>query len=84
MEVLRADKPSGQVNQNAGKDKQAVATEPELHVRIEYVLKTMPCRHKIYMIALSIQVFWIAVLRYKHLQRSSLVKLTKHLLHGRC
>jgi hypothetical protein len=63
---------------------QAVALEPALHLAIDQALGELSSTHEHFTVMVAAQVQLMAVLRFRHLQRSRPLKLKESLLVGYC
>jgi hypothetical protein len=63
---------------------QAVALEPAIHVAFDQALRELPVGHEHHPVLVAAQVQLMAVLRFRHLQRSRPLRLTQQLLVGYC
>ncbi len=82
--VQQCDKPRGHAAGASTCTEQRVASDPELHVQVDLLLQRMGDTDPLSVVAAAIQLMWASVLRYKHLQRSVLTKLTSEFLWGAC
>ena len=63
---------------------QRAATDPEVHIQLDYLLARLPEGDPATLIVATIQILWLSVLRFQHLQRSVPVKLTQNFFHAVC
>ena len=84
IHIDASHKPS---RRTAGQDlppDQKTATDPEVHVQLDYLLKGLHPENPATLIVATIQLLWLSVLRFQHMQRSVPVKLTSHFLFAVC
>ena len=63
---------------------QRTATDPEVHIQLDYLLGRLHTEDPATLIAATIQLLWLSVLRFQHMQRSVPVKLTLHFFYAVC
>ena len=63
---------------------QRVATDPEVHLHLDRLFAQLPPADPARVVIAAIQVLWMGVLRFQHMQRSVPVRLTTSFLHGVC
>lgn len=79
-----SDRPSKRTSEGASSSEQRVASDPEVHVQLDHVFRQIGDSDPAKVIIAIIQLLWMSVLRFQHMQRSVPVKLTSELLHCIC
>ena len=77
-------KPPKRISQGQVKDNQAAAADPEVHMQMEQALEELPAKDPHSIPLVGAMVICMSVLRFRHVQRSVLSKLTEHTLQGVC
>ena len=84
VHLQASDRPSRHTAHGGLPPEQRPASDPEVHVRLDSLLtklhKTDPTR----IVVAIIQLLWMSVLRFQHMQRSIPLRLTAHFLYGLC
>ena len=63
---------------------QRTATDPEVHIQLDYLLGRLPKEDPATLIVATIQLLWLSILRFQHMQRSVPVKLTLNIFYAVC
>ena len=84
VEPAARDKPRRRARAGPVVKHQRVACEPELALQIEEAWAALPPGSVYWPIGAAMLFLWMAVLRFKHAQRSCLVRLTSVVLEGVC
>ena len=76
--------PSGRTAGHDLPPDQRTATDPEVHIQLDYFLGRLRTEDPATLIVATIQLLWLGVLRFQHMQRSVPVKLTLHFFYAVC
>ena len=79
-----SDRPAKQVAHEGLPPEQRAASDPEVHIHLDYLLSQLAKTDPTRVVVAIIQLLWMSVLRFQHMQRSMPLKLTAHLLYGVC
>ena len=79
-----SDRPSRRVPEGVSSSEQRVASDPEVHVQLNRVFCQLDCADPARILIAIIQLLWMSVLRFQHMQRSVPVRLTTESLYGIC
>ena len=79
-----SDRPSRRVPEGVTSSEQLVAFDPEVHVQLDRVFCQLDSADPARILIAIIQLLWMSVLRFQHMQRSVPVKLTTEFLYGIC
>ena len=82
--INASHKPSRRTSGQELPPDQKAATDPEVHIQLDHLLNRLPEGDPAILIVATIQILWLSVLRFQHLQRSVPVKLTKNFFHAVC
>jgi len=61
-----------------------VASDPEVHVHLDQVFGRLPSTDPAKIVIAIIQLLWMSVLRFQHMQRSMPTKITSNFIFGVC
>ena len=79
-----SDRPAKQVASDGLPPEQRVASDPEVHIHLDHLLSRLTDIDPTRIVVAIIQLLWMSVLRFQHMQRSMPVRLTAHFLYGVC
>ena len=79
-----SDRPSRRAPEGVRSSGQRVASDPEVHVQLDRVFCQLGSTDPARILIAVIQLLWMSVLRFQHMQRSVPVKLTTEFLYGIC
>ena len=73
-----------QTTDNGLSPEQQVASDPEVHLHLDRLFSRLSDADPAMVVFAVIQLLWMSVLRFQHMQRSMPVKLTANFLYGVC
>ena len=79
-----SDRPARQTTDNGLSPEQRVASDPEVHLHLDRLLPQLSDIDPAMIVIAVIQLLWMSVLRFQHMQRSMPVELTANFLYGVC
>ena len=79
-----SDRPSRRIPEGACASEQRAASDPEVHVQLDRLFCQMDSTDPARILIAIIQLLWMSMLRFQHMQRSVPVKLTTEFLYGIC
>ena len=79
-----SDRPTRRIPEGICSSEQRVASDPEVHVQLDHVFRQLGGSGPARVIIAIIQLLWMSVLRFQHMQRSLPVRLTSEFLYGIC
>ena len=84
VHLAASDRPARQAVREGLPPEQRAASDPEVHVRLDVLFPSLEESNPTRIVVAIIQVLWMSVLRFQHLQRSVPVKLTTYFLYSVC
>ena len=84
MHLQASDRPAKHAAHGGLPPEQRAASDPEVHVRLDCLLTGLPEADPTRIVVAIIQLLWMSVLRFQHMQRSIPLRLTTHFLYGVC
>ena len=84
IQLAVSDRPAKQAAHEGLPPEQRAASDPEVHIRLDYLLAQLPTTDPTRILVAVIQLLWMSVLRFQHMQRSIPLKLTAHFLYCVC
>ena len=79
-----SDRPTRHATDGAFATEQRVASDPEVHMHLGRVFSQLAYADPARIVIAIIQLLWMSVLRFQHMQRSVPVRLTTEFLYGIC
>ena len=84
IQLAVSDRPAKQAAHEGFPPEQGAASDPEVHIRLDYLLAQLHKSDPTRIVVAIIQLLWMSVLRFQHMQRSMPLKLTAHFLYCVC
>ena len=79
-----SDRPASQPADGGLAPEQRVASDPEVHVHLDRVFSQLPDTDPAKIVVAVVQLLWMSVLRFQHMQRSMPIKITANFIFGVC
>ena len=79
-----SDRPASQPTDGGLAPEQRVASDPEVHVHLDRVFSQLPDTDPAKIVVAVVQLLWMSVLRFQHMQRSMPIKITANFIFGVC
>ena len=79
-----SDRPAKHMASDGLPPEQRAAFDPEVHIHLDHLLGQLFKADPTRIVAAVIQLLWMSVLHFQHMQRSMPIKLTAHFLYGVC
>ena len=79
-----SDRPASQPMPSGLAPEQRVASDPEVHLHLDRLFSQMPDSDPAKIVVAVIQLLWMSVLRFQHMQRSMPTRISSNFLFGVC
>ena len=84
VQLAASDRPASRSAHMGLPPEQRIASDPELHIRLDTLFSRLSEADPTRIVVAGIQILWMSVLRFQHMQRSIPVRLTKYFLYAVC